>query len=229
MIPSTLVGLLLFAASLGPGYFYVRETERRVARAERSQLLEAVELVIISSLVTTIVSMLVLAGARTIGLIDTGVLLREGFAYLLLHPLRGLSVLVAIFGLSYGAAWAAAWAVHFRDWRSQRPGSVWRHVLGRDKKTHIAIATVELRDGRMVQGQVESYTLDPSAEPRELARRKPIRERLPGSIHEKVIDDDFLILGEKDFLCVATAFRRRHPASEEQRRWRFPLVRERSS
>lgn len=224
MIPSTLVGLVLFAASLGPGYFYVRETERRVARAERSQLLEAVELVVIGSLVTTIVSMLVLTGTRAISLVDTSVLRREGAAYLLLHPLRGLSVLTAIFALSYGAAWAAAWAVHFRDWRSQRPGSVWRHVLGRDKKTHIAIATVELRDGRMVQGQIESYTLDPSAEPRELALRKPIRERLPGSTQEKIIDDDFLILGEQDLLYVATAFRRRQPAPEGQRRPRFPLL-----
>lgn len=206
MIPDSLAGLALFAASLGPGYVYVRVSERRIARAERSQLLEAAELLVIGALITTVVAMLVLAGAAAIGVADPEEMRREGLAYLLLHPLSGFATLGTIFGLSYAAGGGAALVVHRNKPPSQQPGTVWREVFGQDKGTHDAIATVELRDGRMLQGQIASYTLDAPAEPRELALRAPMRQRRSKSITVEKVTDDFLILREQDMLYIAVTY-----------------------
>jgi len=206
VIPNSLVGLLLFAASLGPGYVYIRVAERRTPRAERSQLLEAAELLVIGALVTTVVAMIVVFGAREIGLVDVATVRREGLDYLLLHPLRGFATLGAIFVASYAFGGLAALFVHWEKQSSQQPGTVWREVLGQRKKTHDAWATVELRDGRFLQGQVASYTLDVSAEPRELALAAPLYQRRVGSTAVEEVSDDVLLLREEDVLYVAVDY-----------------------
>lgn len=206
MIPDTLTGLVLFAVSLGPGYVYLRVAERRVPQAERSQLLQATELLVIGTLITTTVTMLVLAGAFAIDLVDPTTARREGLGYLLLHPLRGFATLGTIFVLSYGVAGLAAWLIHKDAPASQQPGTVWRAVLGQDKGTHDAIATVELRDGRTLQGQVASYTLDAPGESRELALRAPMRQRSAKGSTVEQVQDDFLILREEDVLYGAVRY-----------------------
>ncbi len=206
MIPSTLAGLVLFMASLGPGYVYVRVAERRVPRAERTPLLEAAELLVIGALTTTVVSMLVLWGARELGLVDLGVARRDGLGYLLLHPLRGFTTLTAIFFLSYLLAGLAALAVNRGRLPTQQPGTVWSEVLGRQKATTDAIATVELRDGRMLQGRVASYTLDLATEGRELALSAPMRQRAGRHSPVQDVPDHYLVLREEDLLYVAVTY-----------------------
>jgi len=206
VIPGSLAGLILFAASLGPGYVYVRVAERRTPRTERSQLLEAAELLVIGALTTTVVAMLVLLGAREVGLVDVNAVRREGLAYLLLHPLRGCLTLGAIFALSYTVAGLAAYLAHRQEQPSQQPGTVWREVLGQKKRTHDAWATVELRDGRFLQGQVASYTLDTVSEPRELALAAPIYQRRPSNAEVEDVRGDFLTLREEDAIYVAVEY-----------------------
>jgi len=174
VIPDSLAGLLLFAASIGPGYVYIRVAERRRPRAERSQLLEAAELLVLGALITTVVAMLVVSVAQQVGLVDVATVHREGLDYLLLHPVRGFATLGAIFGLSYLGGGLVGWVAHLGEQASQQPGTVWRDVFGQKKETNDAWATVELRDGRFLQGQVVSYTLDVSSEPRELALAAPL-------------------------------------------------------
>lgn len=212
MIPDSLAGLLLFAASLGPGYIYIRVAERRVPRAERTQLLEAAELLVIGSLITTVVTMLVVFGVRRFGLINVETVRSEGLGYLLLHPLHGLGTLGAIFLLSYAVGGLAALVVNWDEKPSQQPGTVWREVLGQDKDTHDAIATVELRDGRTLQGQLATYTLDASSGPRELALRAPMCQRQPRSNKVDGMGGDFLILLEEDVLYVAVKYQRKPEA-----------------
>lgn len=206
MIPDGLFALVLFAASLGPGYVYIRVAERRRPRAERSQLLELAELLVIGALTTTLVATLVVFVAREVGLIDAHGVRRDRLDYLLLHPLRGFVTLGAIFALSYAAAGLAALVLHRKEQPSQQPGTVWREVLGQDKETHDAITTIELRDGRAVQGQLATYTLDSPAESRELALRAPMRQRRAKSAAVEAVPDDFLILREEDMLYVAVAY-----------------------
>ncbi len=207
MIPDSLAGLLLFAASLGPGYVYIRVAERRAPRTERSQLLETAELLVLGALITTVVAMLVIWGAREVGLVDVNAVRREGIGYLLLHPLRGFATLGAIFLASYALGGLAALLVHWKKQPSQQPGTVWRDVLGEKKETHNAWATVELRDGRFLQGQVASYTLGMSSEPRELALAAPLYQRRVRSTQvERVHNVDFLLLREEDVLYVAVEY-----------------------
>lgn len=207
MIPDSLAGLLLFAASLGPGYVYIRVAEQRARRADRSQLLEAAELLVLGSLITTVVAMLVIFGAQAIGLIDVETVQRNGLDYLLLHPMRGFATLGAIFGVSYAVGGVAAAVAHRGKRPSQQPGTVWRDVLGQRKETDDAWATVELRDGRFLQGQVASYTLDVSSEPRELALAAPLYQRRAGSTEvEQVQNVDFLLLREEDMRYVAVDY-----------------------
>jgi hypothetical protein len=213
VIPTTLAGLVLFMASLGPGYVYVRVAERRVSRPDRSPLLEAAELLVIGALTTTVISMLVILGAREIGLIDVDAARREGLGYLLLHPLRGFTTLTAIFVLSYLVAGLAALAVNRGRLPTQQPGTVWGEVLGRNKSTHDAIATVELRDGRMLQGQLASYTLDTAADGRELALQAPMRQRAGKHSPVQDLPDDYLVLREEDVLYVAITYQAKPTSS----------------
>lgn len=206
MIPDTLAGLALFAASLGPGYVYVRVAERRVPRAERTQLLEAAELLVLGGLISTVVAMLVIFGARESDLINVETVRSEGLDYLLLHPLRGFTTLGTIFGLSYLTGWGAARFVHRKKKPSQQPGTVWREILGAKKDTHVSWATVELRDGRVLQGQVASYTLETPTEPRELALAAPLYQRRIGRSEVERVPDDFLLLREEDILYIAVDF-----------------------
>jgi hypothetical protein len=212
VIPDSLAGLLLFAASLGPGYVYIRVAERRVPRAERTQLLESAELLVIGALITTVVSMLVIFGARELGLINVETVRSQGLDYLLLHPLRGLGTLGTIFALSYAVGGIAARLVYWEEQPSQQPGTVWREILGQDKDTHDAIATVELRDGRTLQGQLATYTLDAPSGARELALRAPMRQRQPRSTDEDRMGGDFLILREEDFVYVVVEYQRKPEA-----------------
>lgn len=193
-------------ASLGPGYVYVRVAERRVSRAERSPLLEAAELLVIGALTTTVVSMLVIWGARESHLVDMQAARRDGLEYLLLHPLRGFTTLTAIFALSCGLAGMAARFLHRKRLPTRRPGAVWSEVLGRDKATHDAIATIEFRDGRMLQGQVASYTLEAPAADRELALAAPMRQRAGKGRPMQDVADDYVVLSADDVLYVAVTF-----------------------
>lgn len=213
MIPDSLAGLLLFAASLGPGYVYIRVAERRVPQAERTQLLEAAELLVIGASITTVVAMLVMFGARELGVINVETVRSEGLDYLLLHPLRGLGTLGATIVLSYAMGGVVARLVYWEEQPSQQPGTVWREVLGQDKDTHDAIATVELRDGRTLQGQLATYTLDAPSGPRELALRAPMRQRQPRSTQVEPMGGDFLVLREEDFLYVAVKYQRKPETS----------------
>lgn len=147
----------------------------------------------------------VISGAQAIALIDVEAVRREGLDYLLLQPLRGFATLGSIYVLSCLLGGLSALAVHWKKQPSQRPGAVWRDVLGQKKETHDAWATVELRDGSFLQGQVASYTLEAS-EPRELALKAPMHQRRPESTETEDMRGDFLILREEDVLCVVVEY-----------------------
>ena len=228
MIPDSLAGLLLFAASIGPGYVYIRVAERRRPRAERSQLLEAAELLVLGALITTVVAMLVVSVAQQVGLVDVATVHREGLDYLLLHPVRGFATLGAIFGLSYLGGGLVGWVAHLGEQASQQPGTVWRDVFGQKKETNDAWATVELRDGRFLQGQVVSYTLDVSSDPRELALAAPLYQRRVGRTDvEQVSNTDFLVLREEDVLYVAVNYQAKPVPLKREKKRRFRLRRSR--
>jgi hypothetical protein len=53
VIPNTLLGIVVFAAAVGPGFLYVRIAELWRPYRERTPLREAAELVIVGSIAST--------------------------------------------------------------------------------------------------------------------------------------------------------------------------------
>jgi hypothetical protein len=216
--------LLLLAAALGPGWVWINVAERRVARPDRTGPLEAAELVVIGALCTTLAALAVLPGAEAIDALDADAIRRGGAAYLLEHPARAMPVITAVLALSYALAWTAARLSYGRHQPTQQPGTVWREVLGAHKATAAATATVEMRDGRRIQGAVTSYTHTGPEHPRELALAAPMRVQYPGQTVPVELPGDVLILQEQDILSInVTYVPVAPPATESDRRRARPV------
>lgn len=160
MIPGTVLGLLLFAASLGPGYTYLRLAETREPRQERSQLVEAAELVLVGAIASAFASLIVVASAEATGLADIDRLATAPRTYTVDSPLRVLALLVAATLRANGGAAIAAIIAHRGAEATIKPGySAWHFVLADEVGVHRKYATVEMRDGRSVAGWVAAYTV----------------------------------------------------------------------
>jgi hypothetical protein len=202
LIPGTLLGLLAFAASMGPGFVYFRVAERYELVPQRSPLEEATRLIVVGSLASLVAALAVLAAAEALDAVDTSALADDPGRYVVTEPIRSLGSLLAIFVLSYGGAALSAWLIHRRKAPSIRPGDAawhgafWRDRLGRGEdegKPQAVWLTVELQDdGRLISGPLRSYTFG-TDQPRELTLSKPIILNDPKA-GRREIPYDFLIL-----------------------------------
>lgn len=198
--------LLLLAAALGPGWVWINVAERRIARPERAGLLEAAELVVVGALCTTVAALMVLPAADAVGALGPEAVRRDGAAYLLNQPVRALPVVAALLAASYMLAWIAARITYGHHQPTQQPGTVWREVLGARKGAAAAVATVELRDGRRIQGAVASYTHTGPEQPREIALAAPMRVQATGQDTPVELPGDCLILQEQDILAITVTY-----------------------
>ena len=177
MAPKNLLGLLLLVAAFSPGYVYLRFAERWHTRPARSTLLEAVELVSIGAVVSTVVTLAVTAIGDLSGWLDTTQLFRDPARYVADHPARCLIALLVAAVAAYGLAAAAALATNAVKNRQSTereqviPGvTVWQQMLrtGRPEERNSVVLNVELRDGRILTGLAYSWTAH-DEENRELA------------------------------------------------------------
>lgn len=205
MIPGTVLGLLLFAASLGPGYTYLRLAETREPRQERSQLVEAAELVLVGAMASAFASLLVIATAEATGLADIDRLASTPRMYIVDSPLRVLALLVAATLLANGGAALAAIAAHRGAEPTIKPGySAWHFVLADEVGVHRKYATVEMRDGRSVAGWVAAYTVEPAdPDKRELILATPLRIKAAGAESFEMMLDDGIILQGADIVAIS--------------------------
>ena len=214
MIPSTLLAVVVFAASIGPGYVWVSVAETRTPRRPRTQLLELAELVIVGALASTVAFLVVASIAIWRGWLDTDAIASDGTEYLLRNPTTALSVVFAGLALAYLGAYLFA---RLRYWGKppiiEHGYSAWHRMLGhtRGRSTY---ATVDLRDGTTVAGWVYLCTVDevPPAE-RDLvlmAASKPIKIREAGG--ERFFDssDRAILLNGADVVSVSARY---YPAS----------------
>ena len=112
MIPNTLLGLLVFAASIGPGFIFVYVAEKRSPRPKRSAILEAAELVSVGGAASMISLIAALLLNNWVGWVDTDALTKDGARYVLGSPERGLLFLLAVLASSYLLTLAAAYIVY---------------------------------------------------------------------------------------------------------------------
>jgi hypothetical protein len=163
VIPSSVTGLVVFLASVGPGYVYVRVAERWRPYRERTVLREVAEIVVSGSLATLVGVVVALLVARVTDLLpDREALINGAGRYLVFHPGRmGLTLLIVLV-VSYGLAWLIA---RFAPGRGAEvfADSGWYGALERKlPKNHGVVATVELQDGRTIAGVVGAFTAEPT-------------------------------------------------------------------
>jgi len=168
----TLLGLLLFAGRVGPGCVRVRVCEVRRPQQQRSQILEAAELVFVGLLATGAASLAVLSLANAwdgLG-VDTSRLAAEGGDYLLVEPLRGIGTILAALLLAFVAA-----RLNHREAPTILPGySVCDRLFRLGHQDVRVYAAVEGRHGRRFAGSVSCGDVGSAGEDRELALASPL-------------------------------------------------------
>lgn len=181
MLPDTLLGLVVFAAAAGPGYLYVRLSQVRAPRYQRTPLEEAAEFVVFGAATSALAVFGALAIGRLTGLLDTVQLAEAPAHYAFREPARTLAGLVGVLGLSYGAVWLLTTKILHRGDDKPRiaPGeSAWYAAFHRMVPSGRGVySTVDLDDGSAVAGLVISYTIE-TDEPRELILSKPVDQPL---------------------------------------------------
>jgi hypothetical protein len=211
VVPSTLLGLVVLAASIGPGYIWIAVAETRIPRRPRSQLLEIAEMVIVGGLASALAFLAVFSFASWTSLIDADALAKDGTAYLLGHPTRGLGVVFLGLALAYLGAWGVALLRYRKHPQIIEHGySAWHRMLGQQPGRDV-YATVDLRDGTTVAGWVFLCTVDevPPSE-RDLvliaARGERVKMRPPHS--EAFVDsrDRAVIVNGADVLALTASY-----------------------
>lgn len=223
MIPNTLLGLLVLAASIGPGYVFVRVAELRNPRPSRSALLELAELVSVGGAASAIGLFLVLIVLRFtewVGAewVDVNALAREGTTYALEHPARGLLFLLAVIGTAYGLAYISAkwW---YRDFpASLRNHSTWHELLDDENGSRRIYAFIELRDGRQVKGYVHYYTVEqaPAAD-REIVLGTPVQIKAKWQADWQPLAADVAAIGGQEIVALSVRYFSNEPESSTQK------------
>lgn len=77
MIPSSILGVALVAAALGPGYVYVRVARQKRPRGSQSQAAELVEMLVIGALLSITSAGIILSGGKATGFLDTAALAKN--------------------------------------------------------------------------------------------------------------------------------------------------------
>jgi Family of unknown function (DUF6338) len=209
VIPGSALAVVFVVAAFGPGYLYLRVAERRISRAERSGLVEAVELAVIGAFASTLALLAVAAIAQAAGLLDIYRFAADPHHYWVNHPLRILWLIAVVLACAYGMAYLAARFVHRRATPSIRPGSGWTEIfLGarRDNPNLGVRITAELRDGRRIEGTLGGHTTE-KGENRELCLFAPLRVKTgPEADTETLEAETFIFLRESDILAMSGWF-----------------------
>ncbi len=176
-----------------------------MVRPERSGLLEAVELVVIGALASTVALLLVLALADWSSVVDVHGLGREGGVYLKHHPLRMLWVVAVVLLIAYVLVWVAArMALRGQQPTIEPGGTSWQASFSENKPTkdHAVALSVELKDHRVIQGVLGGYTTS-ADDNRELCLLAPIFVR--GGLEAEPLHrtDAFIVIREADVLAVS--------------------------
>jgi len=203
VIPDSLLGLVLFAASLGPGYVFETVAEKRRPRPARSTLGETIEMAVIGASFSVLAAILVLLLAHETAWIDTKALANETTLYVLQNPLRAPAALATVFVLGYAGAGVTARLLYRGKNPRIQPGFVpWHRVFLQDRPNDDSsvFVTVYMRDGSKIAGTLGAYTLE-HGDNREIALVAPMAKQLKEAVAEP-LDEAFVVLREEDVLYM---------------------------
>lgn len=204
MIPDSLVGLILFAASVGPGYVFEAVAEKRRPRPTRTTLGETVGMVVIGASFSVLAAIVVLLVSRATSWLDPKALAGEAAHYALQDPLRAPAALATVFVLGYAGAAIAAHLIYPSKKGHVRPGAVpWHRVFLEDRPSDDSsvFVTVHMRDGKKIAGALAAYTLE-QADNREIALVAPMAMQ-PKEGDATPLSESFVVVREADVLYVS--------------------------
>ncbi|TCJ00139.1 DUF6338 family protein [Aeromicrobium sp. IC_218] len=172
MLAASLVGVLLLCAVV-PGYIYAQGTsQHRAPKLNQSGLEEAISLIASGFVFTlpTVIAASIICPER----ISTVVQTLRGAQYTSTDDIRTTAiVLAAMTGCAVTLSWVAATIYRCRHERISGE-STWHEILGGAPSGHAAFAEVELKDGRVLRGQVSDYDGIPLGLGRDLALGDPL-------------------------------------------------------
>ena len=211
-MPSTLVGLVVFAASVGPGWAFIRIAEKWTPRRERTPLQEAAELVVVGATATAISVLLVLVLAQSHGWLASSTLLKEQTGYIAKEPLHSLVALMTVLGISYGGATFVAFVLYtpHRVPKKERSrihpnDTVWYGAFSRDLPKKRAVwLDVDTVDGWKFAGILRSFPSD-ETERREISLRRPTSgyiKMVDPEGKEAFLNSDSLILSDAQIRAI---------------------------
>lgn len=221
MIPGSITALLLFVAGLGPGYVFLRTAETRRPHPDRSDLLETIEILGIGLLVTAFGALVALLAGAVFPhvLVEGNDWLSGGNDYLrseVLRPIRSAALTLAI---AVVLAWGFPRLLYRKAGKRLAVGiSAWQRYL--DGEEEVAKwAQALMRDGRIVEGVVDSFTFDVSTptDDRELALVPPFFVTAPGSERTPYSAGRVLIIPGREIVQLAVSdVRARHADSQRR-------------
>ena len=197
MIPSTVLGLVVLAAALGPGYIFVRVEERRRPRPERSALLETAELIVIGGLASTLAFAAVAGVTAHTRWLDEKKLAAHPTQYLLSHASRFAALLLITLLLSCIASFLAAIALFHGYPATIKAHSAWDQVLPQQPGI-INYATVGLDDGLAVAGDVVGHSVgERPPDNRELILANPEFRAVGNKVFTRAKDQFVVLRGDR--------------------------------
>jgi hypothetical protein len=210
VLPTGAVGVLFLFAALSPGFLYHRAVARYRPRDSRSAVVEVVEFATAGALTSIVALVAVLA----VGEIIPGLLTLNDVAS---NPaaLRtrawsvvGSSALVLVISFGLAAAAGRFWAGRSAGQRGQlREGSAWAGVLARKQDGKPAYLSVELDDGRLLEGVFRSVSVAEEPARDALALRRPIRICPAGGSERVDVDEDFVLIPRSAIKAVHGTYR----------------------
>ena len=195
----------MFLAALGPGYVYIRVAERRHPRADRSGLLEAVELIVIGACASTAALLATVLTADAFSVLSTSRFATDPAAYFRGHTLPVIGLAAVVLVVAYVFAYGLASIVHRKQTASVRPeGTSWYDAFWENRPTanDVVVVTIELRDHRKITGKLRSFTTG-LEDSREIGLAAPIAVKASPSSTAQTIDDRFIVVREADVLTVS--------------------------
>lgn len=207
MTLSSLVALLIFAATAAPGRVFERRVDERRPRHHRSAAAEYTEWLIIGS-VTTLLALLVVGLAADLAcILDAGALLEGPGKYAEEHTAAVIGCGAATILVSFGSAEGAARLVTMD--RENGPeekysqDTIWRKAFDIERPHDRAVTvSLEFNDGLRISGDLRGYT-PTDADDRELFL-KDCRVRRPGHDEDEVVDGFIIVRESQVKLLTAT-------------------------
>jgi hypothetical protein len=220
VIPSSVLGLVVVAAALGPGYVFVRIEERRRPRPTRSTLLETAELLIIGGFASTMAFAAVAAVAAHTRWLDEEKLAKNSTKYLLSHASRFGVLLLVTLALSYAATWLVARAIFRHRPASIEHISAWDRAFEPKSADALVYITAGLDDGLAVAGDYAGHSVgDCPPDERELILANPEVRASGAAIFVRARDHFVVLRGDRIRTLGVIEYEGVLPKAERHRNW----------